>query len=269
MSLKLTPWLLLPAFSLVACIDLGKDDSTEETEETDTDTDTDTDTNTDTDTDTDEPVVATLDPDYLFFTWSNGFIGNTVADMTFEAAPDYTGNTFSAILYNSQIGDFCAVDWTFNADSVTVDAEYEDGAIPDGDGGEIEGWYGFIITSTPESRGSCDNLGSGQQFFDAFMADQPGFGYGPLTSDLEGSMETEHPQGWENVSPVVFSGIVYSQVLGGYAAINESYAYEVVDGVPAWDPAVQELPQGTEMAIEDVPFAEGFYYSNLYFAFGL
>ena len=43
--------------------------------------------------------------------------------------------------------------------STDVDEEYTDGVVPNGfDVPDLEGWYGFVVTSTPETRGSCDAL---------------------------------------------------------------------------------------------------------------
>ena len=219
--------------------------------------------------DTSEPEVveATLDPDYLYFQWSNGYIGNEIVDMTFEAVPDYTGNIFTAILYNSNSTDVCIIDWSFDATSVEFDPEYTDGSVgPDA----LEGWYGYLINSIPTTRESCDNLGSGQLLFDSLIADQPGFGYGPLNEDLEETMIGSSPN-WEDLAPVVFAGIVAftSDSERMYYAINQAFAYEVTDNAPAWDPANNDTVQGTEMAIEEVPFAEGFYVGSLFYSFTL
>ena len=57
---------------------------------------------------------------------------------------------------------------------------------------------------------------------------------------------------------------VFSQD-GSSFPVNQAFAYTIENDVPAWDPSVQDLPQGTEMAIADVPYAEGFYYGDYYF----
>ena len=260
MSLKLTPWLLLSATTLFACVE-EKDDTAEDSEPSDV---------VEPEDSEPEAVETTLDPDSLYYVWSNGYVGNEIADMTFEVAPDYTGNIFTAILYNSTSTEVCIIDWSFDATTVSVDDNYADGSV--GSDG-LEGWYGFIIDAVPTTRESCDNLGSGQQIFDGLMADQPGFGYGPLNLDSPIGITMTEQDNWGDVSPIVFTGIMSSVALSGgereYYDINESYAYEVTDGVPAWDPTNSDMQQGTEMAIADVPFAEGFYNSSYFYGFTL
>ena len=216
----------------------------------------------------------TITPDNLLFSFMNGYVGNDIAPVTFAGATEAFSGSFSLILFDSAASDFCAIDWTFDADSTETDDDYTDGMVPDGFGGtDLEGWYGFIVTSTPETRGSCDALSADwAASLDAILADQPGFGYGPLTADLQASMESQHPAGWENVSGSVFTGIASSTAFSGdgsrsYFGVNQGLAYTIEEGVPAWDPATYEtlMPQGTEMAIADVPFAEGFYMGDYYF----
>ena len=214
----------------------------------------------------------TIEPDSVLFTFMNGYVANDVASVMFAGASEAFSGSFSVILYDSAQGDFCAIDWVFDVDSSDVDEEYADGMVPDGFGGaDLEGWYGFTVNSTPETRGSCDALTTDwAQSLDAIVADQPGFGYGPLTADLQESMEAQHPAGWENVSGSVFTGIASMSVFSqdgarSYFAVNQGFAYTIENDVPAWDPSVQDLPQGTEMAIADVPYAEGFYYGDYYF----
>jgi hypothetical protein len=225
------------------------------------------------DTSTDDTGTAyTISPDSVLFSFMNGYEANDITGVMFEGATEAFAGSFTIILYDSAMGDYCAIDWTFDENSTEPDEDYADGRVMDAfNQAEMEAWYGFIATSSPETRGSCDSLDAGYaDLYAAMLADQLGFGYGPLTADLQGSMETEHPAGWATVSPVVFTGIasLTSASQGGtraYYPVNEGYAYAITDGVPAWNPSVQELPQGTEMAIEDVPFADGFYYGSYYF----
>ena len=213
-----------------------------------------------------------IDPDSLLFSFMNGYVANDISSVMFAGATEAFSGSFTLILYDSAAGDFCAVDWIFDVDSSDVDEEYADGLVPDGFGGaDIESWYGFTVNSTPETRGSCDALtGEWAQSLDAIVADQPGFGYGTLTADLQASMEAEHPAGWSNVEGSVFTGIASMTVFSqdgsrAYFPVNQAFAYTIENDVPAWDPSVQDLPQGTEMPIADVPYAEGFYYGDYYF----
>ena len=213
-----------------------------------------------------------ISPDSVLFSFMNGYAANDVSPVMFAGASEAFTGSFTLILFDSAASDFCAVDWIFDADSSDVDEDYADGMVADGFGGtDLEGWYGFIVTSTPETRGSCDALSADwAQSLDAILADQPGFGYGPLTADLQASMEAEHPAGWDNVSGSVFTGIAsltsFSQDGSrSYFGVNQGFAYTVEADVPAWDPSIQDMPQGTEMAIADVPYAEGFYFGDYYF----
>jgi len=267
MSKLTTVFIASMGLSLIACGEKTEEEEEPSSEPSDTSTE---DTSTeDTDTGTSSYTIA---PDSVLFSFMNGYEGNAISGVMFEGATEAFSGSFTIILYDSAMGDYCAIDWTFDADSSEADADYADGRVMDAfNQAEIEAWYGFIVTSSPETRGSCDSLdASYSQLYDAMLADQPGFGYAPLTADLQGSMETEHPAGWANVSPVVFTGIASLTSASGtgaraYYPVNEGYAYEIDGGVPAWNPAVQELPQGTEMPVEDVPFADGFYFGNYYF----
>merc|ERR1712146_836695 len=96
-----------------------------------------------------------------------------------------------------------------------------------------------------------------EQTFAAIQADSPGFGYGPLTADLEGGMNPDHPSGWENVQDYVFSGIVTMTSTNAdgsrsYMAVNQAFAYEITDGTTLWDPSNTTYPQGNEMTSADV-----------------
>ena len=264
MSLKTLPSLLALAVLSTACLDSDKTEDTaveepasEPTSEPSTE---------------DTTSTYTITPDSVLFQFMNGYVANDVAPVMFAGASEAFSGSFSIILYDSAAGDFCAVDWVFDADSSEPDEDYADGSVADGFGGDpLEGWYGFIVTSAGESRGSCDALSADwTSYFDAILADQPGFGYGPLTADLQESMEAQHPAGWENVSGSVFSGIASMTVFSqdgsrAYFGVNQGFAYNIENDVPAFDPSVQEVPQGTEMAIADVPYAEGFYYGDYYF----
>ena len=262
MSIKTLPWFLVMGALATACGEKEEEDTaTEETEETTEEPSTE-----------DTETTYTITPDSLLFSFMNGYVDSDVASVMFAGATETFSGSFSLILVDSVESDFCAIDWTFDADSTEADEDYADGLVADGFGGaDYEGWYGFIISSTPETRGSCDALSPDwASSLDAIMADQPGFGYGTLTSDLQGSMETEHPAGWENVSGSVFTGIASVTAFSqdgsrSYFGVNQGFAYTIEADVPAWDPSNTDLPQGTEMAIADVPFADGFYVGDYYF----
>ena len=190
MSLKTLPSLLALAVMSTACLDSDKTEDTaveepasEPTSEPSTE---------------DTTSTYEIDPDSLLFSFMNGYVANDISSVMFAGATEAFSGSFTLILYDSATGDFCAVDWIFDVDSSDVDEEYADGLVPDGFGGaDIESWYGFTVSSTPETRGSCDALSADwAQSLDAIVADQPGFGYGTLTADLQASMESEHSAGW-------------------------------------------------------------------------
>ena len=262
MSLKTLPTFVALAALSTACGEKGGDTATEEpasepTSEPSTD---------------DTTSTYTISPDSLLFSFMNGYVGNDVAPVMFAGATEAFSGSFSLILFDSNANDYCAVDWMFDADTTEADADFADGKVKDGFGGsDLDGWYGFTVSSTPETRGNCDALDADwASSLPAIMADQPGFGYGPLTADLQASMETQHPAGWENVSGSVFAGIASMTVFSqdgsrSYFATNQGFAYTITEGVPAWDPSNSDMPQGTEIAIADVPYAEGFYIGDYYF----
>jgi hypothetical protein len=215
----------------------------------------------------------TINPDSVLFSFMNSYVENDIAPIMFTGSSEAFSGSFSLILFDSAAGDFCAVDWSFDANSSYADQDYGDGSVACAfqDCPDIEGWYGFTVSSTPETRGSCDALSADwAQSLDAIVADQPGFGYGPLTADLQASMETEPSFDWANAGGSVFTGIASMTVFSqdgsrAYFPVNQAFAYTIENDVPAFDPSVQDLPQGTEMAIADVPFAPGFYYGDYYF----
>lgn len=264
MSLKTLPSLLALAVLSTACLDSEKTEDTAVEEPA----------SEPTSEPSGEDTTSTyeIDPDSLLFSFMNGYVANDISSVMFAGATEAFAGSFTLILYDSAAGDFCAVDWVFDADSSEPDEDYADGLVPDGFGGaDLEGWYGFTVTSSGTTRGSCDALSADwAQSLDGIIADQPGFGYGPLTPDLQASMETEHPAGWANVEGSVFTGIASMTVFSqdgsrAYFGVNQGFAYTIENDVPAWDPSVQDMPQGTEMAIADVPYAEGFYYGDYYF----
>jgi hypothetical protein len=268
---ELIPLCLL-GLTVTGCV-FDKDDDTADTNDSEPE---------DTDTDSDDteptPTETTLDPDYLLFSLMNGYVGNAVSPVIIPGATDPIAGAFSAILFDSTSGDFCAIDWDFDSTNTEADPEFADGLVPDKfstTGGELEAWYGFIITgSTPTTRGSCDILSEGfEQIYQGLLADSPGFGYGPLTADFQEAMSATtdgHPEGWEVVEPYVFTGIVTNTSLEQdgsrrYMGINQAYLYPITDGTTVYDPANTADVQGTEILAADAAYAEGFYNSSYYY----
>ena len=253
---------------------------------TDTDTDSDTDSPGDSGTDTgddttDDPTDDTaddtdtgssssVDPDYLLYTFMAAYEDGELSSATISG--NAVGGYFSAILFDTGTGAFCAIDWVFDSSSVYADSQLDSGTVSSF-GANVTSWFGFVVTSSPSSRGDCGDLSpNGQAYFDALIADEPGFGFGPLTGELEASMEVEHPSGWSNVEDYVFTGIASSEALSGdgsrvYFAINEGYAYSLSNGTTSWDPSITSYPQGTELTSSSVP-TNAFYVGNYYFGLG-
>ena len=212
-----------------------------------------------------------LTPDSLLFSFMNGYKDGQLTSVMFPGSSSAFGGSFSVILYDSSAQDFCAVDWVFDASTTLPDPEYSDGFVPDGFGGaDHEGWYGFTVQSTPNTRGSCESLTQEwQDSLDAILLDEPGFGYGPLTADLEASMVSEHPAGWSAVEDYVFAGIasltVFSPGTRSYFAVNQGFAYGMdSSGVTTYDPNDTNIPQGTEVAIAN-GLPNGFHTGGYYF----
>lgn len=262
MSLKLTPWLLLSAFTFVACVEEEKTEEEEtDTEETEEETDTDEETDT-------EPEATEVAIDAMGIMFYNGYQANDIAGVTiaeFGEEPVFGG--LSIYLFSSVSQESCLLDWDLSADSVQPDAAYEAGKLTDGFGGaDLEVWYGFEVTSAPTVRAGyetvCDNMDEfGQQLFQALETTTPSFGYGPMTEDLAGYIE-----GGADVSFTGIAGFDFLSESGrSYYGLNQAFAYEITEeGTTTWDPASTEYPQGTEIAAEEVPFAEGFYVANAF-----
>ncbi len=213
--------------------------------------------------------AGTLSPDNLLFSFMNGYANGDITSVTFPNNGSLSGS-FTVILYDSSAQDYCAIDWLFDASNSQPDTTFDGGFVPDAfSGNNIAVWYGFIVTSTPQTRGSCDALTTEwSESLDAIMLDRPGFGYGPLTSDLEASMIAEHPAGWSNVSNHVFAGIasltVFNNGNRSYFPINQGYSYTMNNGITDYDPSITDVPQGTELMVGNMP-SNAFYLSNYYF----
>ena len=222
-----------------------------------------------------DPVTGTLNPDLLLFSFRNGYSNGTVDGVTYESTGEDLVGVFSLILFDSTIEDYCIVDWVFDETTIAPDADYADGYVTDGFyGTDVEVWYGFLVLSQPTTRESCDSLTSDWLLtLDQIKADRPGFGYGPLTDDLMVSMETEGYVPWDSISDIVFTGIPSMTAFGDegrmYFPVNQGFAYPLdADGVTAFDPNSQDVPQGTELSVTGVP-NDGFYVGNYYFGISL
>ena len=135
-------------------------------------------------------------------------------------------------------------------------------------------WFGFVINSVPQLSGNCSGLDeNGQAVLDLIMSDEPGFGYGPLMSNLYSYLAEDHYGNWNDIEGYAFTGIVSSLALSengerAYLDMNIAYAYPLENGITTWDPNHAELPQGTELSLSDLP-SDAFYYSLYFFGIGL
>ncbi len=224
--------------------------------------------------DTDQST-GTLNPDALLFYFHNAYIDSELSTVTL-ATGEETDGLFRIILYDTISGDYCSVDWMTDASNTAPDTEYDDGLVPDWfNGVDMEGWYGFVALSSPTTSGSCDALTTdARSILDALMIDRPGFGYGTLTPDLQQSMEYEqYYTDWNSIQDSVFTGIAsttaFSDGERAYFPINQGLAYPIDEnGVTTFDPNNHDLPQGTELAVTDLP-ADGFYVGQYYFGLSL
>lgn len=219
--------------------------------------------------------VGYLNPDILLFSFRNGYADAAVPSVTYDVNGAELAGSFSLILFDSTNDDYCVVDWAFDETTVAPDAAYADGYVTNGFyGTDVEVWYGFLILSRPTTRESCGNLTSDWLLtLDQIKADRPGFGYGPLTEDLMTSMETEGYVSWDLLSDVVFTGIPSMTVFGDggrmYFPVNQGFAYQLdSDGSTAFDPNSQDMPQGTELSVGNLP-TDAFYVGHYYFGISL
>lgn len=220
-------------------------------------------------------IGGSLNPDILLFTFQNGYVGEDVASATFYSTGTSLVGTFSLILYDSVTSDYCAIDWIFDETTVAPDADYADGLITDAFYGlEMEVWYGHVVLSQPTTRESCDGLTSDWLVtLDEIKADRPGFGYGPLEENLMMSLQSDGYYPWETVSDTVFSAIpsmtVFSEGERSYFPVNVGFAYQLdSSGVTEYDPNNQDLPQGSELSLTNLP-SDAFYFGGYYYGISL
>lgn len=221
-------------------------------------------------TESDEDSGAAINPDVLIYSFANGYQNAQVSEV--ETASGIIAGEFSAYLYDSNSGDYCSVYWAFDSSSVEEDPNMNSGSVYSYDG-EIETWYGFIITSSPQTRGNCSNLPSMTQgILEMLMEDQPSFGYGPLTPNLEYYFNIDHTPNWDEIEDYVFTGIISSNLFseGGektYLDINIAYAYPINNGTSSWNKD-EGSPQGGEILKSELP-SDAFYASSYFFAIPL
>lgn len=256
MSLKLTPWLLLSATTLFACVE-EKDDTAEDSEPSDV--------SEPSDSEPEAVVDQEIAIDAAAGLFYHGYQGNDIVDTVVPGlGEEATIGSFSIFLMNSVDQNACILDWEVTADTTEANADFTSGSVADGFGGDdLETWYGFTVTSAPtvraDSQSVCDNMDDfGNQLYDLFMNEAPAFGYGPQSS-LGGAVSA----GSEDTAFAGILGLPFGE--GGansYFGLSQAYAYEITDGATNWDPTSSDYPQSTEIPVVDVPFAEGYYFAN-------
>lgn len=212
-------------------------------------------------------------PDFLIYTFSHGYQNGQVCEV--NTATGITSGQFTAFLYDSIVGDYCAVNWDFDASTVEEDPNMNGGSVYSvGSDETIETWFGFIITSQPYTSGNCNfDHSYYQEILDIVLHDQPGFGYGPLTTNLESYLNSDHTPNWNEMENYVFSGIVSTYLVSehgerGYLDINQAYAYPITNGETTWSDGHHEYPQGSEIMTDALP-SDAHYVSIYYFGLGL
>ena len=219
----------------------------------------------------------TLTPDVMLFVFQNGYIDGDVASVSFASGDPSSSGSLGILLYDSIAEDYCAIDWVFDESTTGPDVEYDDGVLLDAfSGSDIEVWYGFVVLSVPETRGSCGDLHSDWlPTLDAFLVDRPGFGYGQLGPDIQISMESDHYyEDWNATSEYIFGAVasttVFSEGERIYLPVNQGFAYPVDEqGMTQYSPSEFGMFQGIEIPLDNVPFADGFYTGQYYFGIAL
>lgn len=216
-----------------------------------------------------EQTGSILNPEFIIYTFSHGYEDGSIVEVTIE--DEVRTGKFSAILYDTIAEDYCSVDWIFDSSSVVVDDNMTSGSVEDINGYQSTTWFGFLITSQPQTSGNCNLNDNGQYFKDLLLQDEPGFGYGPLTESLTSYLVDGHYGEWESLADYVFTGFVSSMIFDHgnriYLDINTAYAYPTENGATTWLPS-HEVPQGTEIPHSELP-SDGFYRSQYFFAIPL
>ena len=221
------------------------------------------------------PATGSLSPDFLLFSFHNGYVNGSVGRISFASGENDSYGSFSVYLFDSMTEQYCAIDWIFDDSTTQPDVAYADGMLTESFyETEIGVWYGFVVLSPPQTRGACDELHTDWlPTLDAFLVDRPGFGYGPLTTDLEQSLVSEHAFNTE-LSEYAFSAIASTTVFGDgermYLPLNVGFAYELDEqGMTEFDFASYGNLQGTEIPLGELPVSNGFYLGQYYFAVSL
>ena len=221
------------------------------------------------DTEDSEQNSTILNPEFIIYTVSHGYENASITEVTIE--DETRMGKFSAILYDTIAEEYCSVDWTFDSSSVVADENMNAGSVEDINGYQSTTWFGFLITSQPQTSGNCNLNDNGAYFKDLLLQDEPGFGYGPLTESLQSYLADGHYGDWEAMEDYVFTGFVSSMIFDHgnriYLDINTAYAYPIQGGVTTWIPS-HDTPQGTVISQAELP-SDGFYVSRYFFAIPL
>jgi hypothetical protein len=258
------PWILISLTATTACMDDKADDEDTGSSEVE-------------DTSPPPPVVTGLTIDRMgFYTWLGYVGGSPVSDADDNphvTISDVESSRFSIYLLDSTKQDACFVNWSFTNADLTEDAELLSGTVADAfDTGvtNVSTWGYTIAGVTPTTTGTCDDWedDASQQIYDALMNQEtPGFGFGPLTSDVESGIETNNSDA-ETAKNYAITGFMSLTILSEgavrkYYDLNEAYVYPIdTDGLPSWNPQGESYPQGTELTNDAVEFADAFYYSQ-------
>ena len=221
------------------------------------------------DTGDSEQTETILNPEFIIYTFSHGYENGAITEITVE--DEIRIGKFSAILYDTIAEDYCSVDWSFDTSSVIVDENMTSSSVEDINGYQSTTWFGFLITSQPQTNGNCNLNDNGQYFKDLLLQDEPGFGYGPLTESLTSYLMDDHYGDCDSIEDNVFTGFVSSMIFDHgnriYLDINTAYAYPIENGTTTWLPS-HDTPQGTEIPHSELP-SDGFYRSRYFFAIPL
>ena len=210
-----------------------------------------------------------LNPEFIIYTFSHGYGNGNITEVTI--GDETRTGKFSAILYDTIAEEYCSVDWLFDSSSVVIDENMTSNSVEDINGYQSTTWFGFLITSQPQTNGNCNLNENGLYFKDLLLQDEPGFGYGPLTDNLKSYLIDGHYGDWESIENYVFTGFVSSMIFDHgnrvYLDINTAYAYPTENGSTVWLPS-HDTPQGTEIPYSNLP-SNGFYVSRYFFAIPL
>ena len=218
-----------------------------------------------TEPETSEPTVEYLEPNSFTLGASHAYVSNAIG-MTYISNEPFTGVCILSMLLDGDL--ICDINWIFDQDSSEPDSQYSSGTIYDDNYGKQQDvWFGYLITSEPILGSGCDRVSP--DTLQVLSTMQVGFGHGPMTQEMQTTLENDLPEYWDTLKNVAFTSYVAFAIEGEewqYGSSNIGFAYSIQNDQTSYDP--QELfPQGTELSNVNAPFSDALYLTSPLFAY--